>query len=67
MAHIEHRCAPDVGHTDRCGYPERSPTPEDPFGVLETNINMCTSNAARDIDPVMRSWLMRTLPCPITH
>lgn len=66
MARIDDRFAPDVVHADRWWYPERSQAPEDPFGVLETSINMCTSNARRDVDPIMGSWLMRGLPCRIT-
>lgn len=65
MARIEERFAPDVVHADRWWYPERGPTPADPFGVAETSINMCTSNADADLDPVMGSWLMRGLPCRI--
>lgn len=66
MARIDDRYAPGVVHADRWWYPERSSAPEDPFGVLETSINMCTSNARRDVDPIMGSWLMRGLPCRIT-
>jgi thiosulfate reductase/polysulfide reductase chain A len=65
MARIDDRYAPDVVHADRWWYPERAPAQEDPFGVVETSINMCTSNSARDNDPIMGSWLMRGLPCRI--
>jgi len=65
MALIDDRFAPDVVHADRWWYPERGPSSIDPFGVIETSINMCTSNADEDLDPVMGSWLMRGLPCRI--
>lgn len=65
MARIEDRFAPDVVHADRWWYPERGAAPADPFGVAETSINMCTSNADEDVDPIMGSWLMRGLPCRV--
>jgi anaerobic selenocysteine-containing dehydrogenase len=65
MVRIDDQYARDVVHADRWWYPERTLVSEDPFGVLETSINMCTSNAARDVDPIMGSWLMRGLPCRI--
>ena len=37
--------------------------PDDPYGMRRTSINMCTSNAPGDVDPILGTWLMRGLPC----
>nr|WP_281179998.1 molybdopterin-dependent oxidoreductase [Croceicoccus bisphenolivorans] len=64
-AHIDDIYPSKVVHADRWWYPERAGPSSDPFGVAETNINMCTSNSLEDSDPIMGSWLMRGLPCRI--
>lgn len=56
-----------VVHADRWWYPEGTGDDADPFGVRKTNINMCTSNAAGDMDPIMGTWLLRGLPCRIAN
>ncbi len=50
---------------DRWWYPEGTGDVNDPYAVLKTNINVCTSGADEDIDPVMGAWLLRGLPCRI--
>lgn len=65
MVRLDDRHQRDVVHADRWWYPEGKTTPEDSFGVLETSINVCTSNDPGDLDPIMGSWLMRGLPCRI--
>jgi anaerobic selenocysteine-containing dehydrogenase len=55
-----------VVHADRWWYPEGTGDERDPYGVHKTNINMCTSNAAGDLDPIMGSWLLRGLPCRLS-
>ena len=53
-------------HADRWWYPEGTGDADDPYCVRKTNINMCTSNAPGDADPVMGTWLMRDLPCRLS-
>jgi thiosulfate reductase/polysulfide reductase chain A len=55
-----------VVHADRWWYPEGTDDTADPFGVHRTSINMCTSNAPGDMDPIMGTWLMRGLPCRLS-
>ncbi|MGE3773268.1 MAG: molybdopterin-dependent oxidoreductase [Gammaproteobacteria bacterium] len=50
---------------DRWWYPEGTGDAADAHGVFATNINVCTSDADDDIDPVMGAWLLRGLPCRI--
>ena len=54
---------PQVVEADRWWYPEGTGDEADPYGVLATNINVCTSDAPEDCDPVLGTWLMRGLPC----
>ena len=56
-----------VVHADRWWYPEGTGDESDPFGVRRTSINMCTSNAPGDMDPIMGSWLLRGLPCRLSN
>ena len=65
QAKINDRLPVGVVHADRWWYPEGTGDPSDPFGVRRTSINMCTSNAPGDMDPVMGSWLLRGLPCRV--
>ena len=53
----------DVVHAERWWYPEGCDDRDDPYGIRRTSINMCTSNAPGDVDPIMGTWLMRGLPC----
>ncbi len=66
LAKTSDRLAPGVVHADRWWYPEGTGDADDPYGVRKTNINMCTSNAPGDTDPVMGTWLMRGLPCRLS-
>lgn len=50
---------------DRWWYPECGQDTNDPFGVLTTNINMCTDDSTDSCDEVLGSWLLRGLPCRI--
>ena len=50
---------------DRWWYPEGTGDAADPYGLWATNINVCTSDAAHDSDPVMGAWLLRGLPCRV--
>jgi anaerobic selenocysteine-containing dehydrogenase len=43
---------PDVVHADRWWYPEGGCAPDDPYGVLAVNINVCTDGADASCDPV---------------
>lgn len=61
------RLAPNVIHADRWWYPEGGRGRDDPYGVAATNINMCTDDAAQSCDPIMGTWLLRGLPCRISH
>ncbi len=66
QAKTSDRLAHGVVHADRWWYPEGTGDADDPYGVRKTNINMCTSNAPGDADPVMGTWLMRGLPCRLS-
>jgi thiosulfate reductase/polysulfide reductase chain A len=66
LAKTSDRLATGVVHADRWWYPEGTGDADDPYGVRKTNINMCTSNAPGDTDPVMGTWLMRGLPCRLS-
>ena len=57
--------ARQVVEADRWWYPEGTGDVADPYGVLATNINVCTSDAPEDCDPVLGTWLMRGLPCRV--
>lgn len=57
--------APGTVHADRWWYPERGDNVDDPFGVVATNINCCTTAAPDSCDPVMGAWLLRGVPCRI--
>lgn len=63
QAKIRENLPRGVIHADRWWYPEGTGDESDPFGVHRTNINICTSAAPGDMDPVMGSWLLRGLPC----
>ncbi len=58
--------AEDVVRADRWWYPEGTGDDTDPYGLWATNINVCTSDAVDDNDPVMGAWLLRGLPCRVT-
>jgi thiosulfate reductase/polysulfide reductase chain A len=57
--------AEDVVRADRWWYPEGTGREDDPYGLWATNINVCTSDARDDNDPVMGAWLLRGLPCRV--
>lgn len=59
--------AENVVSADRWWYPEGTTDPTDPYGLWATNINVCTSDATGDCDPVMGAWLMRGLPCRVAR
>ncbi|MBI5615870.1 MAG: molybdopterin-dependent oxidoreductase [Gammaproteobacteria bacterium] len=56
---------PDVIHADRWWYPEGGCAPDDPYGVLAVNINVCTDGADASCDPVFGAWLLRGVPCRV--
>jgi hypothetical protein len=58
--------AEDVVRADRWWYPEGTGDDADPYGLWATNINVCTSDAVDDNDPVMGAWLLRGLPCRVS-
>jgi hypothetical protein len=62
-ARLSKAVARTVVEADRWWYPEATGDEADPYGVLATNINVCTSDAPADCDPVLGTWLMRGLPC----
>ncbi len=62
-ARLSKAVARTVVEADRWWYPEGTGEEADPYGVLATNINVCTSDAPADCDPVLGTWLMRGLPC----
>jgi thiosulfate reductase/polysulfide reductase chain A len=66
QAKISENLPAGVVHADRWWYPEGTGDESDPFGVRRTSINMCTSNAPGDMDPIMGSWLLRGLPCRLS-
>lgn len=65
MVQIADEYPAQVVRADRWWYPEGGGPDGDEFGVLQTSINMCTSNAPGDLDPVMGAWLLRGLPCRV--
>ena len=52
-------------HADRWWYPEREGAAPELFGVLETNINVCTRAEVADCDPIMGAWPLRAMPCRV--
>ena len=52
-----------VVQADRWWYPERSGQAPDLYGLLETNINVCTDDDPAYCDPALGSWPLRGLPC----
>jgi thiosulfate reductase/polysulfide reductase chain A len=65
-ARLTDALAEDVVRADRWWYPEGTGDAADPYGLWATNINVCTSDAVDDNDPVMGAWLLRGLPCRVT-
>ena len=65
VAHLSDTLSERVVRADRWWYPEGTGEGADPYGLWATNINVCTSDAVADNDPVMGTWLMRGLPCRI--
>ena len=65
VAHLSDTLSERVVRADRWWYPEGTGEVADPYGLWATNINVCTSDAVADNDPVMGTWLMRGLPCRI--
>ena len=53
-------------HADRWWYPEYGDEADDPYRVVATNINCCTSDASSDCDPVIGGWLLRGVPCRLS-
>ena len=65
-ANVEPAVAPKVIHAQRgWWYPERTPEPEEPFGCLESNVNVLTSVDNCDCDPIGGSWSNRGLLCKV--
>lgn len=64
-ARLTEALAEDVVRADRWWYPEGTGDAADPYGLWATNINVCTSDAVEDNDPVMGAWLLRGLPCRV--
>ncbi len=60
---VDERLPVDVVHAERWWYPEGTEDPDDPYGIRRTSVNMCTSNAPGEVDPILGTWLMRGLPC----
>ena len=56
----------DTVIADRWWYPEGEGAAPDPFGVLSTNINVCTPGDDLHSDAVLGAWLLRGLPCRVT-
>lgn len=66
QARLTERLAEHVVCADRWWYPEGTGDAADPYGLWATNINVCTSDADDDCDPVMGAWLLRGLPCRVS-
>jgi hypothetical protein len=66
QARLSAALAAHVVCADRWWYPEGTGDAQDPYGLWATNINVCTSDAADDSDPVMGAWLLRGLPCRVS-
>lgn len=58
-AHCDDALAVNTVQADRWWYPEGYNDPNDPFGVLTTNINVCTDDSTDSCDEVLGSWLLR--------
>jgi anaerobic selenocysteine-containing dehydrogenase len=65
VARLTHGLAPGVVRAERWWYPERAADREDPYGLMATNINVCTADDDANSDPVMGAWLLRGLPCRV--
>jgi len=65
IARLSDRVHPRVIHADRWWYPEREGAAPELFGVLETNINVCTRAEPGDCDPIMGAWPLRAVPCRV--
>ncbi len=64
-AHLSTALREEVISADRWWYPEGTGNEDDRYGLWANNINVCTSDAIDDCDPVMGVWLLRGLPCRI--
>ena len=65
IARLSDKVHPRVIHADRWWYPERKGATPELFGVLETNINVCTRAEPADCDPIMGAWPLRAMPCRV--
>jgi anaerobic selenocysteine-containing dehydrogenase len=65
VARLSGKVHPRVIHADRWWYPEREGAAPELFGVLKTNINVCTRAEAADCDPIMGAWPLRAMPCRV--
>ncbi len=65
-AKVESSVDPRVIYVQRgWWYPERGPEGQDPFGCLESNVNVLTSVDDADCDPIGGSWANRGLMCKV--
>lgn len=65
VARLTTDVAEDVVVADRWWYPEGTGKEDDPYGLWAHNVNVCTSDAAGDCDPVLGTWLLRGMPCRV--
>lgn len=65
-ANVEPSVGPKVIYAQRgWWYPERSYKGEEPFGCLESNVNVLSSVDNEDCDPIGGSWANRGLLCKV--
>ena len=65
-ANVEPSVDPRVIYAQRgWWFPERGPVGQDPFGCLESNVNVITSVDDCDCDPIGGSWANRGLLCKV--